>query len=304
MKGVEVRWFRAVLLAMLALAVGLVTMVGCGNPADSSGKIKVAVSILPQSEFVERVGGDKVDVTIMVPPGASPHTYELKPSQMKALAKAKMYAEVGSGVQFEVVYMDNLIAANREMLVVDCSAGVDLLEMTEEETLGGEEHDHGAKDPHIWMSPLNAKIMVQNICAGLVQIDPDNEAYYKENCDAYLRELTQLDQDIRDGLAQVTNRRFMVYHPAYGYFAKEYDLIMLAIEKEGKEPTAAGITHLVKQAKEHNIKVIFASPQFNPQTAKVIANAIGGSVIFIDPLAKDYVTSLRALARELIQAMQ
>ena len=300
------RWFRA---CLLALAVGLAVPVGCGETAHSSDKIGVVVTIVPQAEFVESVGGDKVDVTVMVPAGASPHTYEPLPSQMKALARAEIYAKVGSGVDFELVWLEKLVSTNKEIVVVDCSAGIQLIQMAGDQNHGDEEpeedHDNsGAMDPHIWMSPLNAKIMVQNICDGLVQVDPGNRAFYQQNRDAYLQELAELDQDIREGLSGVTNRRFMVYHPSFGYFAREYNLTMLPIEEEGKEPTPAGIVHLIEQAKEDNIKVIFASPQFNPRSAEVIADEIGGSVVLIDSLAGDYIANLRTVLGELVQAME
>jgi len=303
---VRTRWFGA---SLLALAVGLAVPVGCGETAHSSGKIGVVVTILPQVEFVENVGGEKVDVTVMVPAGKSPHFWEPLPSQMKALARAEMYAKVGSGVEFELVWLEKLVSTNKEIVVVDCSTGVQLIQMAgnhnHEDEEPEEEHDNpGAMDPHIWMSPLNAKIMVQNICDGLVQVDPGNRAFYEENRDAYLQELTELDQDIREGLSGVTNRRFMVYHPSFGYFAKEYNLTMLPVEEEGKEPTPAGIVHLIEQAKEDNIKAIFASPQFNPRSAEVIADEIGGSVVLIDSLAGDYIANLRTVLGELVQAME
>lgn len=298
------RWFRA---SLLAVAVGLAVPVGCGKAANPAGEIGIVVTILPQVEFVENVGGEKVDVTVMVPLGAGPHTYEPLPSQMKALARAEMYAKVGSGVEFELVWLEKLVSTNKEIVVVDCSTGVHLIQMAgnhnHEEP--EEEHDNpGAMDPHIWMSPLNAKIMVQNICDGLVQVDPGNRAFYEQNRDAYLQELTELDQDIREALSGVTNRRFMVYHPSFGYFAKEYNLTMLPVEEEGKEPTPAGIVRLIEQAKEDNIKAIFASPQFNPRSAEVIADEIGGSVVLIDSLAGDYIANLRTVLGELVQAME
>ena len=243
----------------------------------------------------------------MVPPGASPHTYKLTPSQLAVLAKAKMYAKVGSGIEFELVWVDKLAAVNKQMLVVDGSRGIQLLETVGEGTYGSEEYARGESggmmNPHVWLSPLNAKIMVQNIFGGLVQVDPGNRVYYEKNRDTYLQKLTKLDQDIREGLSRVTNRRFIVYHPSFEYFAKDYNLTILPIEAKGKEPTAAGIARLIEQAKEHNIKVIFASPQFNPQSAKVIAKAIGGRVVFIDPLARDYITNMRLVLGDLVQAM-
>lgn len=302
------RWFRA---SLLALAVGLAVPVGCGKAADSADEIGVVVTILPQVEFVENVGGEKVDVTVMVPLGAGPHTYEPLPSQMKALARAEMYAKVGSGVEFELIWLEKLVSTNKEIVVVDCSAGIHLIQMVADYDHQGMEAEpeeeygnSGAMDPHIWMSPLNAKIMVQNICDGLVQVDPGNRAFYEQNRDAYLQELTELDQDIRKGLSGMTNRRFMVYHPSFGYLAKEYNLTMLPVEEEGKEPTLAGIVHLIERAKEDNIKVIFASPQFNPKSAEVIADEIGGSVVLIDSLAEDYIANLRTVLGELVQAME
>jgi len=301
MKRFRSKAFLSIFLAILLMTSSATIATSCTQKTEATTKVGVVVTILPQVEFVENIGGDKVDVTVMVPPGASPHTYEPTPSQMASLAEAELYAKVGSGVEFELTWMDKLIAQNKDMLVVDCSQGIGLQEMTAPDE---NEEEHGGTDPHIWMSPRNAQVMVQNIASGLIQIDPDNSAYYKQNRDAYLQELAQLDQDIRDGLSGVKNRVFMVYHPAFGYFVRDYDLTMLPIEAEGKEPTPAGLQHLIEQAKEHNVSVVFAEPQFNPQSAKVIADAIDGRVVFIDPLARDYVENLRILMGELVQAME
>jgi len=295
------------ILTTLALTTYLIVVAtSCAQETEATTKVGIVVTILPQVEFVKNIGGEKVDITVMVPPGASPHTYEPTPSQMASLAEAELYAKVGSGVEFELVWMDKLIATNKKMLVIDCSQGIQLQEMAtvDEHEHEGDEHEHGAMDPHIWMSPRNAQIMVQNIASGLIQIDPDNSAYYEQNRDAYLQKLAQLDQDIRDGLSGVKNRVFMVYHPAFGYFARDYDLTMLPIEAEGKEPTPAGLQHLIEQAKEHNIRVVFVAPQFNPQSAKVIADAIDGRVVLINPLARDFIENLRILMGELVQAME
>jgi zinc transport system substrate-binding protein len=301
MKRFRSKAFLSIFLAVLLMTSLATIATSCTQETEATTKIGVVVTILPQAEFVENIGGDKVDVTVMVPPGASPHTYEPTPSQMASLAEARLYAKVGSGVEFELVWMDKLIAQNQDMLVTDCSRGIDLQAMTAPDE---DEEEHGGMDPHIWMSPRNAQVMVQNIASGLIQIDPDNSAYYERNRDAYLQQLAQLDQDIRDGLSGVKNRIFMVYHPAFGYFASDYDLTMLPIEAEGKEPTPAGLQHLIEQAKEHNVRVVFAEPQFNPQSAKVIADAIGGRVVLINPLARDYIENLRILMGELVQALE
>ena len=293
----------SILLALVLAAALAISAMSCERKEEIGEKIGVVVTILPQAEFVESVGGEKVEVSVMVPPGANVHIYEPTPSQMTALAEAEMYAKVGSGIEFELVWLDKLVAVSKEMLVVDCSKGIELQEMIGEYEHEGE-HEQRVMDPHIWMSPLNAQIMVRNICDGLVQVDPDNKPYYERNRDTYLQKLAELDQIIRDGLSDVTHRRFMVYHPAFGYFAGEYNLTMIPIEEEGKEPTAAGLARLIEQAKEHDIKVIFAEPQFNPQSAQVIAGAIGGRVVFIDSLAGNYITNLRSLLDELVQTME
>ncbi len=294
-------FFTFVLVALLVFSA-----VACAPEKEASDRVGVVVTLLPQAEFAEKVGGEKIKITVMVPPGASPHTYEPKPTQMAALAEAEMYAEVGSGVEFELVWMDKLMATNKEMLVVDCSKGVELQAMVaeDEHAEDEEEEHHGGRDPHIWMSPVNAQIMVRNICDGLIAVDPENRRYYEQNRDAYLKQLVEIDREIRDGLSEVKNRRFMVYHPAFGYFAREYSLTMLPIEWEGKEPTAAGLASLIEQAKAHDIRVIFAEPQFDPKSAEVIAEAIGGRVVLIDPLARDYITNLRLIMNEMLPVME
>jgi zinc transport system substrate-binding protein len=296
----------AVLLSVVLLILLGLAFLGssCQVASQPNDKIGVVVTILPQADFVESVGGEKVDVTVMVPPGADPHTYELTPNQMVKVSKAKMYAKVGSGVEFELAWMDKIIEQNKAMLVVDCSKGVQMMEMDEHhgDEDGGEPHQ--GKDPHIWLSPKNAKLMVENICGGLVQVDPQNEVYYIRNRDEYLAKLDALDKDIQEGLSGLKNRRFIVLHPAWGYFARDYNLEQMPIEIGGKEPSAKDIASLIQKAEEQNIKIIFASPEFNPMSAEVIAKEIGGRVVFIDPLAKDYIKNMRLVLNELVQVME
>jgi len=244
-------------------------------------KIVVIVTIPPQAEFVEKIGGEKTEVTIMVPPGANPHTYEPKPSQLEKASKAEIYAKVGSGLEFELVWIDKIVSLNKKILVVDCSKGIKPI----------------GKDPHIWLSPRNAKIMVENIYQALIQIDPANKEYYTKNKEKYLQELDKLDKEITQTLSSKENRKIMVYHPAWAYFARDYGLEQIPIEKEGKEPTPQGITNLIKQAKENNVKTVFISPQFNRKNAEVIAKEIGGKVALIDPLEKNYIENMEKIAK-------
>jgi zinc transport system substrate-binding protein len=245
-----------------------------------------------------------------VPPGASPHTYEVTPDQMVKLSEAKMYAKVGSPMEFELTSLDRLIAANPDMLIVDCSEGIQLLEMDEHDDEHDDEqeydhdHDHTGTDPHIWLSVRNAVKMVQNTCAGLVEVDPANQAYYEQNCAAYLEELGELDSEITEILSGVENRRFIVFHPAWGYFAHDYDLVQIAVEKDGKEPPIHYRIRLIEEAREHDIRVVFLSLQYPVRSAEVIADEIGGRVVLLDPLAKDFIANMRLVASAMREAME
>ncbi len=320
-----------IVLALLFILLS-VSSVSCSSPYETTDDATVvAVTILPQAGFVEAVGGDRVEVVVMVPPGASPHTYEVTPDQMVLLSRASMYAKVGSGVEFELAWLDRLLAANRDMLVVDCSHGIELLDTAhdgdhdhEEEHHAHEhndhhddhhqssghhddhehhahdhDHHHNGADPHIWLSVNNARVMVSHICEGLVQVDPDYADYYRANCAAYIDELTQLDEELSSSLQGLANRTFIVYHPAFGYFARDYDLVQIAVERGGNEPDADYMIRLIDEARDKGIRVIFAAPQFSSRSAEVIAAEIGGQVVHLDPLAKDYIPNLRSVAAAL-----
>ncbi len=292
---VPTRLISSVLILLLAVSL-IAAAAGCDRETETTGKIVVAVTILPQAGFVEAIGGDSVEVVVMVPPGASPHTYEVTPDQMTQLSNARMYAKVGSPVEFELTWMDKLIAVNPDMLVVDCSKGIELIT--------SQDPDEPGMDPHIWVSVKNAKIMVQNICDGLVQVDAANKDYYEKNCADYLEKLTQLDNELAADLSGVRNRSFIVYHPAFGYFARDYDLTQIAVEQEGKEPDADYIIRLINEAKELDIHVVFVSPEYSTKSAETIAQEIGGQVVIIDPLAKDFINNMRAIGAAMKEAMQ
>ncbi|WP_440946383.1 metal ABC transporter solute-binding protein, Zn/Mn family [Methanosarcina sp. T3] len=283
-----------------------------GQGAKASGTdepIIVAVSVVPQAEFVEKVGGDKVKTVVIIPSGADPHTYEPSPKEVQEINKASMLVTVGVGMPFEEGWIDNFESTNSNTLIVNCSKGIELRELAEHHHHEGEEeeeHDeeleadhenesdgeHEELDPHIWTSPANAKIMVEDIYEGLVELDPENEAYYAQNRDAYLEELDALDTRIREKLEGKEEKSFMVYHPSWGYFAADYGLTMIPVEIEGKEPSAQDLAELVDLAKEKNVKVIFVQAQFNTRSAEVLAQEIGGEVIAVDPLAKDYIANM------------
>ncbi|MDN5339946.1 MAG: zinc transport system substrate-binding protein [Euryarchaeota archaeon] len=273
--------FTAVLLAAAAA--------GCTGAERQDGeKVVVAVTIPPEVEFVERVGGDHVRVILLVPPGADPHTYEPPPGTLADVAEADMYAVVGSGIEFELAWREKIAALNPGMLVVDSSRGVELIAAGDGEGAGA--------DPHIWTSPKNAKTMVENIRDGLIAVDPANAETYRQNADAYLGELDALDAEITGALAASGVKKVMVYHSSWAYLARDYGFVEVPIESEGKEPSPQRLERLIKQAEEENIRVVFASPEHSTRNAEVIADAIGSTVVTVSPLAKDYLANMRHVA--------
>lgn len=291
--------------AAWACLVLLVLLPGCTEKAGS-GKTLVAATIPPVAGFVEEVGGDRVEVMVMVPPGATPHTYEPRPSQLKRLAGASLYAKVGSGVEFELAWLPRLLELNPNLTVVDLSEGLDTedIEDSHEED-GHDDHDghvHSEGDPHVWLSPVNAAIMVENIYRGLVRVDPAGEELYRENADRFKASLMELDREIRYALDESGVKSFFVYHPAWSHFAREYGLQEVAMEREGKAPSARDLAELVETARAEGVKVVFASPEFSTRSVETLAHEIGAEVVLISPLAKDYRENMRALVKTLARA--
>ncbi len=273
----------------LLLVAGV--LAGCGQQTTPtvSAALHVTVSILPQRYFVERVGGEYVTVNVMVEPGANPATYEPQPEQLRALNLADVYFSIG--VPFEDVWLERFASVNENLLLVDTTQGI--------ERQGDPEHP----DPHIWLSPALVKVQAQTIYETLAQLDPAHQGAYRANLESFLADIDALDADIRETLTGVENRKFMVFHPSWGYFARDYGLEQLPVEVEGQEPSAAELAALVARAKQEGIKVIFAQPEFSTRSAETIAQEIGGEVLLISPLAPDWLDNLRRVAEVLAKRM-
>ncbi len=287
-KGIVTLSSRVAAVSVILLLVA--SAAGCTGILDrqDGDQVIVAVTIPPEQEFVERVGGDHIRVILLVPPGADPHTYELPPGALADVAEADMYALVGSGIEFELAWKDKITALNPDMLVVNCSRGIDLIVTG----TGG----HARTDPHAWLSPRNAKIMVENICQGLMEVDPANADEYRRNADAYQEELDLLDREITAALAGSGVEKIMVYHSSWAYFARDYGLEEIPIESEGKEPSPRRLENLIRQAREEQIRMIFAAPEHSTRSAEVIADEIDGTVVLVSPLAKDYLENMHDVA--------
>lgn len=286
---------RRILIVLLLftgiLIAGLfIYFAASSQETEDNSKINVAVSIGPEVEFVKAVGGNKVNVILMVPSGADPHTYEPLPGQLTRVSNAKMYAEVGTPVEFETNYMAKIKSINPTMLVVNCSKGVPLLSNTAE-------NESDEVDPHIWTDPKNAEIMVENIYHGLVQLDPADKEYFQKNRDQYLQKLNALDKNTAKLLKEKNSSIIIIYHPAFGYYAKTYNLTMVAAMLNDEEPSPQRIAMMVDTARKNNISVVFTEPQYDPKAMQSIASQIGGRVVFVNDLDENYIQNMENIAK-------
>lgn len=281
-------------------------VVGCSQaPQEQKDeKLDVVLSILPQKAFVKAVGGDLVNVKELIPQGGSPATYEPKPSDLVLVEKADIYFRVGH-IPFEKSHIDKFAGLNPDMKIVDTSVNVKLRYFGEfeEHTHKHEEHDHAGVDPHLWLSPIQVKKQVDVITQTLVQADVINADTYNSNAEKFKKKLDVLHSQIESEFDELKTDKLMVFHPAWGYFADEYGLEQIAIERSGKEPTAQELQHIIEEAKKEEIKVIFVQSQFNKDIAESIADEIGAVVVSIDPLSEDYLNNLGNIAITIAQSL-
>jgi len=275
-----------------------------------AASIGVFVSIAPQRYFVQKIGGTHVNVSVLVPPGADPHTYEPKPRQMVELSKSSLYFAVG--VDFEKAWLKKIAATHPKMRIIHTEEGIAKIPMTggqpheeKKRTQGGREpHRAGAPDPHIWLAPALVKIQAGHIFKALTEADPKNHLQYAAGYSAFLKELDSLDAGLKALFVSSQGEWVMVFHPAWGYFADAYGLRQVPVEVEGKEIKAAQLQFLILRARERGVKVIFTQPQLSAKSAELVAREIGGQVIHADPLAENWDANLRAIAEKFRAALK
>ncbi len=306
---------KGIAIAILLVFVALWAGVSANAQEKPAGKVKAFVSILPAAYLVERVGGPNVEVSVLVGPGQDPHTFEPTPKLMAKLADAKVLFKMG--FPFEETLIKKVGSTFKNVEVVDLQKGIKLRAMTEEESEAeeaehghgeaeehGHDHEAGEMDQHTWLDPQLAKVQAKTIADTLIRIDPSHKDQYEKNLKGFQADLDAIHEQLKKALAPVKGKSFFVFHPAYGYFGDAYGLKQVPVQIGGKEPTARQLARLIELAKEDGVRVIFVQPQFSKKTAETLAKSIGGAVVPLDDLARDYLKNLQEIAAKLDSALQ
>ncbi len=310
--------------------------------AAASEKLRLAATIPAQEYFLEQIGGDRVTVEILLPPGADPHTYEPRPAQLRHLDRVQSYFSIG--LHMESAWLERFREMYPDMRIVPMHSGIERRPMPEsyEEALkpvppakNKEEHGHSGEsneqgqehssqghdhssheheesghehchhlDPHVWLSPPLARIMAQNVREELIRIDPENAEEYNRNYLDLARRLSSLDRDLSELFAGVERRVFLVFHPSWGYFARAYGLNQIPIELEGRQVTAKRMSRLISIAREQELEAVFVQPQFSSRAAEQLAAELDLDILEIDPLAADWEANLRDKAEKIRKSLE
>jgi zinc transport system substrate-binding protein len=268
----------------------------CGSekkPTSENTFPTITVSILPEKTFVEKIGGTDFKVNVLVPPGASPESHSLIPSQLKDISTSPVWFLMGH-LGFEYSWKDKICDLNKSMKVFDLSEGLNLIAETEE--TGGHVHEGGV-DPHIWMSPVEVKKIAGKIKEVLTQINPPGNARYEKNYQDFVKEIDETDTAIRKIFQGCEGKTIIVFHPSLTYFARDYGLNQVSLESGGKEPLTQHVKEVVDLAKKEKIKVIYIQSEFDRENARVFAEEIGGEIIQVAPLNPDWSKNLTGMAQ-------
>ena len=297
------RFSTALFASLVSSLVGCSPTVPSNSPAGpNEAQVRAFVTILPQLDFVRRIGGERVHVDCLVGPGQSHHTYEPTPRQMTELARAQVYFAMG--VPCEHSLLPRIADVDRDILIVDTSAGVsfrhgDACAHLHPAGQSDADDHHSSNDPHIWLDPRLVKIQARHIRDALSRVDAAGKANYQKNCADFEDQLDQLHAELAARLAPYRGREFIVFHPAYGYFADAYALVQVAVEEDGKEPTVKHLTRLIDLARSEGIKVIFVQPQFASAGAAAVAAAVQGRIVPLDPMTVDYLRDMREISQKI-----
>jgi zinc transport system substrate-binding protein len=284
------------IFAILAFIIFLISCSSHKSRNEADKRATITVSILPQKTFVQKISGDDFDVQLLIPPGASPATYTILPSQIRDIIRSKVWFRIGH-IEFEHSWGEKIRQANPQMKVVDLSEGLDLIKS---------EHDHGIEsgagiDPHIWMSPALVKQFTHKIVEALVSLNPGREELYKANYLKFIKEIEQTDAYIKNALSDYQGREFIIFHPSLSYYAREYGLEQYSLEAGGKEPSPQHMAEIMSLAKRKNIRVIYIQSEFDRENARVFAEETGGKIVEVWPLNPDWADNMIKITNVLIE---
>lgn len=283
---------------IFAVVLFLTFFIGCGaSPKSKLGsKPIITVSILPQKFFVEQIAGDFFDINVILPPGSSPEDYEPTPKQIRDVSNSRFFFYVGH-LGFEKSWLNKVAEVAPSVSFVSCSKGIDLLR-------DGCQHDSGepmpdshtqGTDPHIWTSPENVKIILRAISSQLTAAYPNQKVVFENNLKKIISKIDILDTHIRQVLNDSLNTSFMIFHPALGYFARDYHLVQHSIEFDGKSPSTAHMKKMIDLARSEKITTVFIQSQFETAKAEAIAKEIGAKIVPVNNLSEDWLFEMYSL---------
>mgnify|MGYP000863669240 CR=1 FL=1 len=296
----------------LFLLILIMILTGCSNSVEEDdGKMKVYTSFYPMYDFTYKIGGDKISVYNMVSTGIEPHDWEPTALDIVNLENADMFVYNGAGMEHWVEeVLKNL--ENKELVVVEASEGINLLESEENH----QDHDHGGYDSHVWTNPINAKIEMENIKNALIQLDSDNKEYYEGNFEKYSQEFDKLNDEFITILSDLPNKDIVVSHKAFSYMCDAYGLNQIAIDglSPDSEPNLGRMAEIIDFVNENNIRVIFFEELSSSKVVNTIANETNAVVDVLNPLeglndeeiqnGDDYFSVMRKNLEALKRALQ
>ena len=324
MKKLRLKLSAVLLATSFALA-------GCtgGKTANTTekkdgGKIKVYASFYPMYDFAKKIGGDKVEVTNLVPAGTEPHDWEPSAKDLAKISESDILVYSGAGMESWIDKVDQATKGSK-LVKVEASKGIDLIKSEhhhdhedakeKDHEDAHEEHDHGEYDPHVRLAPQNAKIQMKNIKDALVKADPNNKDYYEKNFETYSKKIDDLDSKFSTSLKNTKSKNIVVSHEAFGYLCKAYGIKQIGIEglSPDSEPDAARMAEVTKFAKENKVKYIFFEELVSPKVAETIAKEIGAKTAVLNPLeglsedqlkaGEDYLSIMESNLKVLLEAL-
>ncbi len=283
---------------LFLLAVMILASCGQEKKEAIADKPLIAVSIVPQKYLVNGIADSLAEVLVMVPPGASPATWEATAAQMEKLGKSSLYLRIGH-IGFEKAWMNRIAELNPDMKITDLSEGMKLRGME----YSHDGHTHTGIDPHIWMSPEHMAEMARIVYAELQQLFPEQKDFLRENYATLMQEIKAAGAYAKSKLSGASGKSYLIFHPSLGYLTDPYDLEQLSIEYEGKEPSAAHMKDIIDRARDKEIRLIFVQKEFDKRNAKMIADEIGGKVVEVDPLSENWAGEIRRISDALHKSL-